>query len=237
MNNPFRKWLAAAAAVIATMAPPSAHAGIPVFDAANLTQSIQQVVSMIEQLIQLKAQYDQLRQQLAAIRGARNLGAVLNNPLLHDYIPASAKTVLSTLNTNGYGGLTGAAKALRDADMVYNCLNLSDDAQRNRCQADLARPYQYRAYFEDAASRAGSRTAQIQQLMERAGGSADAKEIAELQARIGAENALLLHELTQINLMRAQADSDVRLLEARARENQRENATRTGRMGSAGGAP
>ena len=52
-------------------------------------------------------------------------------------MPAEAYTVVNAVNTVGYSGLTGTAKALRDAGMVYNCMDLTG-AARTSCQAALA---------------------------------------------------------------------------------------------------
>ncbi len=214
---------------------PGARAGIPVFDGANVAQAIAQVQQAITQLEEmyrhyqmLTSQFNKLKAGVEAISGARNLGDVLANPLLMDYIPASAREIVGGLQQGGFGALNAAAKGLRQASMVYNCAEVKEAAQRTACEADLARPYQYLAFYDDAMSRAGKRTDQIKSLMQRAGSSSDSKEIAEISARIGAENALLSHEISQINLMVARADAEQRVAESRAREAQRAAASRTG---------
>ena len=57
-------------------------------------------------------------------------------------MPAEAYTYVNAVNTSGYAGLNATAKALRDAGMVYNCMDLTGDA-RTSCQAALAQPYQH----------------------------------------------------------------------------------------------
>ncbi|NRF71371.1 P-type DNA transfer protein VirB5 [Aquincola sp. S2] len=213
------------------IAPHTAKAGIPVIDVANLAQAIMDAATMIKELEQMYAQYQQLKQQYEAISGARNLGQVLNSPLLQNYVPKDAHTVLRSINTLGKAGLTGKAKALRDVAMVYDCGELSG-AARSRCEAELSKPYQYQAYYDDALERGSKRVDQINQLMQLAGTTEDAKEIAEVQARIAAESALLQHELSQIQLVRASSEADAQVQLARAREAQRENAARTGKLGA-----
>jgi ATP-dependent DNA ligase len=53
--------------------------------------------------------------------------------------------------------LSGAARALRDAEMLYNCLDLSG-SERVRCQAALSRPYQGRAFMDTALRSARQRS-------------------------------------------------------------------------------
>ena len=74
------------------------------------------------------------------------------------------------------------------------------------------------------------RVAQINSLMRRAGATTDQKEIQEVTARIGAESALLQHEVSQIELMRGLAEADQRVADSRAREGQLEQASRNRRL-------
>jgi type IV secretion system protein VirB5 len=203
--------------------------GIPVLDTANLVSAIQRLQSSITQINNQYQQIRQLHEQVNAMSRARGLGEVLNNPALHNYIPRDAAQIIQQIERNGYSGLSGAARALRDAEMVYNCLDLNA-SERVRCQAALSRPYQGRAFMDTALRSARQRSDQINALMRRAGASQDLKEAAELQARIAAEGALLQHEVSQIQLMRGLAEADQRIDEARAREAQLQQVSRTRRL-------
>lgn len=232
-----RTLASAVLAVTMLWSAPSAQAqGIPVLDTANLVSAIQRLQSSITQI---NNQYQQIRQaheQLNAISRARGLGDVLNNPALHNYIPRDAALIVQQIEQRGYNGLSGAARALRDAEMVYNCLDI-DGAARTRCQAALARPYQGKAFMETALRSARERSNQINALMQRASASQDMKEAAELQARIAAEGALLQHEVSQIQLVRGLAEADQRIAEAQAREAQLQQVSRTRRLSEFWGAP
>jgi type IV secretion system protein VirB5 len=131
--------------------------------------------------------------------------------------------------TAGYGGLTPTARALRDAELVYNCLDLSGSA-RTRCQAELARPYQHKGLLQDAMQAAAHRLGQIDALMGQIDATADQKAVLEIQARIGAENALLAHEVSQVQMLQGMADSEERIARSRERERQYEMLSRTGRI-------
>ena len=203
--------------------------GIPVIDAANLVQSIQQVVNDVTQISNQIRQIEQLRQQLASINGSRGLGTVFNDPSLRNYVPAEAFRVINAVDSSGYGGLTSTARALRDAGMVYNCMELTA-ASRTTCQAQLARPYQQKGLLQDAMHAAAGRLAQIDALMRQIDATTDQKAVQEIQARIGAENALLAHELTQVQMLQAIADSEERIARSRDRERQYEMLRRPGRI-------
>ena len=79
-----KKIKALVAALALAAATGTANAGIPVIDAANLANSIQQVIAwgqqytqMVEQVNQLRAQLDQLKRQYEAVTGSYGVGAIL----------------------------------------------------------------------------------------------------------------------------------------------------------------
>jgi type IV secretion system protein VirB5 len=224
------KLLRIPAALALAVAAPFTHAtGIPVIDIANLVQTVQQVINDITKIQNQVQQITQLQNQLASINGARNLGNVFNNPTLRNYVPAEAYTYVNAVHTGGYAGLTGTAKALRDAGMVYNCLDLTGEA-RTSCQAALAQPYQHKGLLQDAMTSAAGRLAQVQALMNQINATTDQKAVQEIQARISAENALLAHEATQLQMLQGMADSEERIARARDRERQYQMLGRNGRI-------
>jgi type IV secretion system protein VirB5 len=224
--RPLRTLICAAAV---TLSAPASAQGIPVLDTANLISAIQRLQSSITQINNQYQQIRQLYDLTNAMSRARGLGDVLNNPALQNYIPREAANLVQQIEQRGYQGLNGTARALRDAEMVYNCMDL-DGAPRVRCQAALARPYQGKAFMDTALRSARERSDQINGLMQRAGGTQDLKEAAELQARIAAENALLQHEVSQIQLVRGLAEADQRVAEAQSRESQLQQSSRTRRL-------
>jgi len=219
-----------AAGTLAAVSITTASAGgIPVIDVANLAQTIQQVINEIAQINNQVQQIAQLQSQLNSINGARNLGKVFNNTELMNYVPAKAFEQLHAVDAAGYAGLGATARSLRDAEMIYNCLDLSGNA-RTRCQASLAQPYQHKGLLQDAMTRASGRLSQIQALMGQINATPDQKSIQEIQARIGAENALLAHELSQVQMLQGMAESDERIARSRDRERQYEMLNRTGKV-------
>lgn len=219
----------AAALTLACAATFTQAQGIPVIDIANLIQTLQQVINDITKIQNQVQQITQLDNQLASINGSRNLGNVFNSPLLRNYVPAEAYAPLNAVTANGYTGLTSTAKTLRDASMVYNCLDLAG-TERTRCQAALAQPYQHKGLLQDAMTSAAARPGQIEALMNQINATTDQKAVQEIQARIGAENALLAHEATQIQMLQGMADSEERIARSRDRERQYQMLGRTGRI-------
>ncbi|EHR71213.1 Type IV secretion system protein [Burkholderiales bacterium JOSHI_001] len=221
------KFAAAACLALGTLS--ASAQGIPVIDAANLVQTIQSVVNSITQINNQVQQIGQLRNHLGSINGVRNLGNILNSPALRNYVPAEAYTFVNAVDTSGYSGLNATAKALRDAGMVYNCLD-RDGAARTACQASLAAPYQHKGLLQDAMRTASGRLAQINALMNQINATNDQKSVQEIQARIGAENALLAHEMSQVQMLQGMAESEDRIARSRERERQYQALARTGKL-------
>ena len=219
----------AAAALVAIGAGNARAGGIPVIDVANLVQTVLQVLNDVTEISNQVQQITQLQSQIDSINGMRYLCNVFNNPMLRNYVPAEAYTYVNAVNTSGYAGLNATARALRDAGMVYNCMDMTGDA-RTSCQAALAQPYQTKGLLQDAMKSAAGRLAQINSLMGQIDATTDQKAVQEIQARIGAENALLAHEMSQVQMLQGMADSEERIARSRERERQYQMLTRTGKV-------
>ena len=215
--------------VIALSNPAVRAQGIQVIDIATLTQTIMQVMNDITEIENQVQQISQLQSQVNSINGTRNLGNVFNSPALQNYVPPDAYLALNAVNASGYAGLTPTARALRDSAIVYNCMDLSG-AARTSCQAVLAQPYQQKGLLQDAMTAAAGRLGQIRALMNQVNATSDQKSVLEIQARIGAENAMLAHEMSQIQMLQGMADSEERIARSRDRERQYQMLGRTGRI-------
>lgn len=227
--------VAAAAAILAITSTARAS-GIPVIDVANLVQTVQQVMNditeitnQVQQINNQVQQINQLRSQLNSLNGVRNLGKVFHDLALTNYVPAEVYKFFNDINVSGYSGLSATAKSLRDASMIYNCADRSG-AARTACQAALSQPYQHKGLLQDAMKAAAGRLSQIQSLMGQINATNDQKSVQEIQARIGAENALLAHEVSQVQMLQGMADSEERIARAQDRERQYQMLARTGKV-------
>lgn len=230
VRSPRRRVVAAAVVALATgmgMSPSANATGIPVIDIANLIQTITQVMNDMTEIANQVQQIQQLQAQIESLNGSRMLGNFANSAALQNYIPANAYTYLNAVQSGGYNGLSGTARSLRDASMVYNCEGLAEGL-RTRCQAELAQPYQQKGLLQDAMSAASGRLSQIRSLMNQIDATSDQKAVQEIQARITAENALLSHEVSQIQMLSGMADSEERIERSRQRERQLQGLRRTG---------
>ena len=201
----------------------AAFAQIPVTDVASITT---QVTNQVETIAKWKMQYDQMvsqinqmQQQYASMTGTRNLGQIMNNPSLRDYLPNDWQGVYDSVRTGGYSGLTGRAQSVYEANKIYDaCAHYKVAEQRTACEAHAVKPSQDKAFALDAYDKAKGRLTQIDGLMSQINSTTDPKAIAELQGRIAAEQALIKNEQNKLQMYQMVATAEDRLQEQRQHE-------------------
>lgn len=206
----------------------SVSAQIPVTDVAGLAQQIQQVASWGQQLQQMKSQIDQQKQMYASISGGRGLGQLLNDPALKNNLPPDWQQVYASIQSGGYAGLTGSAKAIRDANAIYKCEGQTGQDQQI-CNRELNKTAQDKANAQAAYDAAGKRLDNIQNLMAQIDQTTDPKSIQELQTRMQAEQAMIQNEQTKLMMFKMMAETEDKLIAQQKRELDLKRALATGR--------
>jgi type IV secretion system protein VirB5 len=163
-------------AISLVCASPGAFAfGIPVIDIPNLLQAIQQVSAWGAQKAQMA---NQLRNQAQQIN---QLQSTLN----------------SMTGNRGLGTVTNNVPL--DAVVPTNAM---DQLQRQRSAVDLVN--QVKNMTNGGLNASQQRGQQIQALMSDINGTSDAKGVAEIQARITAENAAVGNDANRIAILDVQ---------------------------------
>jgi type IV secretion system protein VirB5 len=194
-----------AAALVGVAVSSVTHAqGIPVFDAQNVAQAIA-TVTQLEQEVQQEIQIYQ------STVGSRGFGALLTNSVTANSLPSNWQDVYTAVQHGGYAGLTGSAQALRSASEIYNCGDQTGIDQQV-CQRALNKPFQDKAFGQQAYQTELQELNQIQSLMRQIDVTQDPKGIAELQARIQTETAAVGDEMTKLQLFRMLGDTEDRLV-------------------------
>ena len=210
-----------------------ANAQIPVTDGASIAQ---QVANQIETIAKWKMQYDQMVEQIdgmereyKALTGARGLGTVLNDPRYREYLPTEWQGVYDAVRNDGYAGLSGRAAEIYNENQVFDgCAHIQVDVQRLGCEARAVKGAQDKAFALDAYDAARDRLNQIDQLMDRINTTQDPKDIAELQGRIAAEQAMIANEQTKLQMYSMVAEAEDRIQEQRRIEANAEVNARRG---------
>lgn len=172
--------------------------GIPTFDGAAAANAVQQLLHMTEQIQNQKQQITQLQQQLTINTGSRNLGSIMNNPLLRQYLPNDWQQVYSNMK-NGKSGMTTSARVLAEAAGLFDtCKNITNQSQKQTCENKMGQVAQNKSNLMKALEATQTRLNQIDSLMAQINQTKDPKSIAELQARIGIENAQIQNVATQM---------------------------------------
>jgi len=202
-----RKLFSAFAIVLSVASVNVAHAGIPVIDAASLAQAVQQVTAWGQQFEQMKSQFTQMQQQYTSLNGARGMASLVNNPAARQYLPADYQTIVS----NGYGN----SQAIRNAAKIYGIENtaLGGNAQKKAdFETKANRAAVNQAVAEGGYREASRRFADIQVLLDKVNTAPDAKDIADLQARIQVEQVMMQNESIKLamyaQLVQSQKDMD-----------------------------
>jgi type IV secretion system protein VirB5 len=210
------KLIAVALAAAATLPFPPARAQVIVNDPGNLVQNLQQALNTLTQIENQITQIEQMQLQYQSMTGSRGMGSLFRNPAYDNYVPLDANALIQNVTNQGLAGLSPAARALRDASMTYQCEGLRGEAFQ-ACQVQLAQPYQAKALWMQALSSANGRMNQIQSLMGAINTNKDPMAIAELEARINAENALIAHERSRADLLRELVAAEREVMQAQLR--------------------
>lgn len=214
--KPILKPAALAALMTAALSLPSPAAlasGIPVVDAAAITQAVQTYAQLAKEYETIRAQYDEQVKTYRSISGTRSLGKFLWNPALRSVLPEDYRRILAAVQAGGASGLTAAARAsYRETGLAERCARLSSSSQKAVCEKEGAAAAQARAFFDEAAETVAARSKTIESLMDAINGAEDAKAISDLSARIGAETAALTAEKIRVEALKAITEENRRLL-------------------------
>ena len=197
--------LVAALSLTATMG--SANAGIPVIDVANLAQAIEQVLAwaqqyqqMVDQIQEARNQVTQLQTTYDSMTGSRGLGTILNNAVdqaARRYLPAGGSDIeqLASGIVAGYGSLQATVADFKSSvsSLPIGTFTAGSNAA-NAWVAKVNSLATQKALGESAYSSAAQRTTDLENMIATIGVASDPKAIAEMQARIGAQQALVANE-------------------------------------------
>ncbi len=154
-------------------------AGIPTIDAAALAQMAQQVQHMKTQIDNQISQITELKSQVKAMTGTRNLGNLLKDQV-KDVIPSEWEDIYRAANID-----TSKITDLKNFDPEAGLKSLASIQQ-----------FSERA-FEDTKARLGN----IDGLMGQIDLTQDLKAATDLQNRIATENAAIMNTQVKLDMM------------------------------------
>jgi type IV secretion system protein VirB5 len=217
-------------AAAAALSPLHARAGMPVIDFAAVASLAQQLMAWQQQLSGMQKQYeqlqqskDQLTQTYEAMTGGRGMEQLLATPTsARNYLPASHGELMNTLggSPGGYAGIADQVQAIMKANSILSDPQMQALSPEMRQVVEQGR--QASAMFggmtRAAYQNTSERFAALQQLVQHIGSAHDPKAIADLQARIQSEQAMLTNEQTKLQSLYQMARSEEAMRRQRLRE-------------------
>jgi type IV secretion system protein VirB5 len=184
----------------------NAQAGIPVIDATNLAQQVQQVVAWGKQYLQMEQEFEKLQQTYNSLNGVRGMASLVNNPALRKYLPSNYQEILN----NGYGNYQAIRQASKLAGIEDTNLDPNSDIA-NAFESNANQVAINRAVAEEGYKQASNRFDAIQVLLDKINDAPESKDIADLQSRIQAEQVMMQNEQTKLMMLSqlAQAQRDI----------------------------
>lgn len=213
-----------------TAAVGSANAGIPVIDVANLAQAVEQVIAwgqqnaqMVEQINQMRNQYTQLQSTYNSMTGNRGLGTLLNGAVdqaARRYLPVDG-TQIGQLSSGvaGFGALHATINGYKaSVTSLPTTWFTGGTTAANALASRVNSLATQRAVGEAAYTSNAQRTADLENMISTIGTANDPKAIAEINARITAQQALIANESTRLQALSYMQELERQQNEQRARE-------------------
>lgn len=194
--------------------------GIPVYDAAGFAQLITQLDQMAADYAKQLEQLDQAIKQTNSMTGTRDMGSLANSALeseLRQYLPTTWQDTMNMINANGLpSGALNTQSLYNDLYTTYNPISGSDfissDPNGPIAQALNRRTgttYAAMAASEQSYNNIANRISTYEYLLDELNQTTDLKASVDLQARISAENGLVLNELMRLNAIQMQQQAAI----------------------------
>lgn len=196
----------------------NSYAGIPVSVLADIPAMLNQVQTMAQwaaQLAEMKNQLDQQKADYEALNGLRDVGKLLNDDLLNQYLPKDYQQALETLmeNPNGeYSGVTGGLASIVNQNQKYTCAALNNTASLiKQCEQQWSRLALDKNVGIQGYKKSAENIDNLQQYVNKITTSTDPKSLQDIQARIAVEQVRMQNEQVKLNTIKMMADADVKL--------------------------
>lgn len=165
-----------------------------------------QIASWTAQYLQMIKEYNQLVEQYKSINGVRGMANLVNNPALRKYLPADYKQILDA----GYGNWLDIRQAAKIIDITQTSIDPNSDSGKlfikkvNQLAIN-------KATYEGAFKAASQRFNDIQVLLDKVNDAPAAKDMADLQGRIQAEQVMMANERNKLAMLTslAKAQEDI----------------------------
>ena len=204
------------------MSAPAYAQGIPVHDTATFLQTLSTVkntLSMIEQGKQQISQATELYNSVNKLTNVNQIASSLNTDAVRHLLPTEARDIqkLMSSDMSGLGSLGSSAARIRSSNRIeLPELRPGATAFERSSRDSLSRSGDMAArdaaIAEAAYGVTARRTTGLEELRSSLDTASDAKEVMDIQARVGVENAHIQNDAVQLQAlqMRQQAEQRIR---------------------------
>ncbi|PDS63903.1 P-type DNA transfer protein VirB5 [Rhizobium anhuiense] len=196
--------------------------GIPVIDETAIAKQIESITQLKSQLDTLNQQLQQAQQLYASLNKLTNMADVaglLNDPSIRKALPQDFNAIEGLLKGSGSGVFAISASKFLEENSTYRTDANDFYAQElARAQNQNAGQMSLGQQIYDAATK---RIDGIDQLRQQISGAADAKDIADLQARLQAETAFLQTDVLRMQALQMVQQAQVQVDDQRRAEDWR----------------
>ncbi|OHV77145.1 P-type DNA transfer protein VirB5 [Rhizobium sp. LCM 4573] len=219
----YRRHGAAIASALILSISGAAGQGIPVVDQTAIAKQIESIAQLKSQLDALNQQIQQAQELYGSfnkLTDMANVASVLNDSAIRQALPADFNAIEGLLKGTGTGVFGDSASKFLEGNSTYRtgaddfyAQELSRIQNRNAGQMSLGQQ------IYDAATK---RIDGIDQLREKISTVSNAKDIADLQARLQAETAFLQTDVLRMEALRMVQQAQVQTDEQRKAEDWRQ---------------
>ncbi|MCA1366760.1 P-type DNA transfer protein VirB5 [Bradyrhizobium sp. BRP14] len=213
---------AALAAALMLSTGTAAGQGIPVIDQTAIAKHIEAIAELKSQLDALNQQIEQAQQlygSLNKLTDMADIASILNDPAIRKALPAEFNAIEGLFKGDGSGAFGDSASKFLEGNSTYRTSANDFYAQElSRAQNKNAGQMSLGQQIYDAATK---RIDGIDQLREKISTASDAKDIADLQARLQAETAFLQADLLRMEGLRMVQQAQAQVDEQRKAEDWR----------------
>lgn len=200
-----------AVGILSVASVSAAYAQWAVVDVGAIAQLVEQLQTMQEQLDTARNQLDAQRTHYSAITGSRGMQLLLRG-VNRNYLPQDwAALVAAAQGAQGaYSALAAEVDAATRANAVLSAAQLValSPAERADIEATRRTTAMMQGLARQALQATSNRFASIEQLIDAIANASDQKAVLDLQARIGAEAAMLANEQTKLEVLRQVAHAE-----------------------------
>jgi type IV secretion system protein VirB5 len=185
------------------LAAPAARAQFAVIDVAAITQLIEEVQALENQLDVAREHLAQAQAEYASITGSRGMERLLAGAP-RNYLPADWTGLQSAMQGGGgFGALSAGVVNTVASDAVLSPLQLAVFPPELQQRIDTGRRLAalHQNVEREALATTSNRFASLQQLISAIPTAVDQKAVLELQARAGAEVTMLQNETTKLQTL------------------------------------